>query len=165
MKTARRAVARLSLIVVTVSAAVAQEVPEQRLAPDQFKWPQSQANQAGSAMTKGLQTVFVVGDGKSRALFSLVFRLPPNTKVQPHSHPDERSCFVLSGTWYFAYGTVRDEAALQALPAGSNYTEPAGRVHFAGTRDGEAVVQCTAVGPTGTIFVNPADDPRNAPKQ
>ena len=90
--------------------------------------------------------------------------MPPNTKVPPHSDPDERSCFVLSVTWHFAYGQVRREGDLQALPAGPNYTEAARHVHFAGTREVEAVVQCTAIGPTGTTFFNPADDPRNAQK-
>ncbi len=71
-----------------------------------------------------------------------------------------RSCFVHSGTFYFAYGATRDEALLQALPAGSHYTEPAGMNHFAETRDEPAIAECTAMGPTGTTFVNPADDPR-----
>jgi len=93
--------------------------------------------------------VFVVGDGQQKELFSLVFKAPPNTAIQPHSHPDERSCFVLSGLSYFAYGTVRDETKQKALPPGSNYTEPAGAAHFAGTREQEAIVECTAVGPTG----------------
>jgi quercetin dioxygenase-like cupin family protein len=101
---------------------------------------------------------------KSKEIFSVVFRVPPNTKIPPHSHPDERSCFVLSGMWYFGYGTERDESKLQALPAGSSYTEPANQVHFAGTKDVEAVAECTAIGPTGTTFFYPADDPRNARK-
>jgi quercetin dioxygenase-like cupin family protein len=146
------------------SGAIAQEIPEQRLPADKFNWPQSQANQPGSAMREGIQTVFVLGDGTSKKLFSIVFRVPPNTRIPPHSHPDERSCFVLSGIWYFGYGTVRNEDQLQALPAGSSYTEPAGRVHFAGTKDVEVIAECTAIGPTGTTFVNPADDPRNAGK-
>jgi hypothetical protein len=86
------------------------------------------------------------------------------TQIPPHSHPDERSCFVLSGMWYFGYGTERDETKLQLLPAGSRYTEPAGRMHFAGTKDVEAIAECTAMGPTGTTFANPVDDPRNASK-
>jgi hypothetical protein len=32
--------------------------------------------------------------------------------------------------------------------------------HFAETRGEPVVAECTAVGPTGTTFVNPADDPR-----
>jgi hypothetical protein len=62
--------------------------------------------------------------------------------------------------WYFAYGDTRNEAELKALPPGSFYTEPAGMNHFAETRDEAMVAECTAVGPTGTTFVNPADDPR-----
>src|ERR1041385_4554790 len=104
----------MSFLALTVATtASAQELPEQRLRLDEFKWPQSQPNQAGSAMVQGQQVIFVVGDGQSKGLFSIVFKVPPNTKIQPHSHPEERSCFVLSGTWYFAYGTVFDEAQLK----------------------------------------------------
>jgi quercetin dioxygenase-like cupin family protein len=154
----------VAITFILVTSASAQDVPEQRLRLDEFKWPQSQLNQAGSAMVQGQQVIFVLGDGKSKGLFSIVFKVPPNTRIQPHSHPEERSCFVLSGTWYFAYGTVWDETKLKALPAGGNYTEPAGRPHFAATMDGEVIQQCTAVGPTGTTFVNSADDPRNIKK-
>jgi hypothetical protein len=143
---------------IATTGANAQGLPEQRLPAEHFNWPQSQANQAGSAMRPGLQTIFVIGDGTSNRLFSVVFRVPPNTKITPHSHPDERSC------WYFGYGNVRDEDKLQALPAGSSYTEPAGRIHFAGTKDLEAIAECTAIGPTGTTFFKPTDDPRNVGK-
>ena len=152
----------LALAVATTAGA--QQISEQRLRLDEFNWPQSQLNQAGSAMVQGQQVIFVVGDGKSGELFSIVFKVPPNTIIQPHSHPEERSCFVLPGTWYFGYGTVWDEGALKALPVGSNYTEPAGRPHFAATKDGEVIQQCTAIGPTGTTFVRPTDDPRSANK-
>ena len=124
-------------------------------------WSRSVPNRPGSAMRPGVETIYLVGDGTQKELYSLVFKVPPHTAIQPHSHPDDRSCFVLSGRGYFAYGTARDEAKLKALPPGSNYTEPAGLPHFAGTKDQETVVECTAVGPTGTTFVNPADDPRN----
>ena len=53
---------------------------------------------------------------------------------------------------------------LVALPAGSSYTEPANRIHYAGTKVVEAIAECTAIGPTGTTFFNAADDPRNAGK-
>lgn len=111
-------------------------------------------------MRAGLQTLVVAGDAKGNGLYTMMFNLPANTKIPPHSHPDVRSCFVLSGTWYFAYGDARDETLLKALPAGSHYTEPPGMNHFAETRDEPVIAECTAVGPTGTTFVNPADDPR-----
>lgn len=132
-----------------------------RTAVDEIPWPVESLRQEGTAMRSGLQTVVVAGDARSPSLYTMMVRLPPNTKIPPHSHPDERSCLVLSGTWYFAYGDVRDDAQLKALPAGSHYTEPAGMNHFAETRSESVVAACSAIGPTGTTFVNPADDPRN----
>jgi quercetin dioxygenase-like cupin family protein len=150
----------LTIVPLSVVAQKEKLIP-QRITPAEIPWSKSASNQAGSAMRPGLETVIVAGDGKQNTLYSLVFKVPPNTAIPPHSHPDDRSCFVLSGLWYFGYGSVRSEADLKALPPGSNYTEPAGVIHFAGTREQEAIVECTAVGPTGTTFVNPADDPRN----
>ena len=150
----------LTIIPLNIVAQKAKLV-SQRITPAEISWSKSVSNRPGSGMQPGLETIFVAGDGNEKELFSLVFKVPANTAIQPHSHPDDRSCFVLSGLWYFGYGTVRDEAKLKALPPGSNYTEPAGTIHFAGTKDQEAIVECTGVGPTGTTFVNPADDPRN----
>jgi quercetin dioxygenase-like cupin family protein len=164
MKKAFRFYVTLCLLLMIVSLSVVaqkEKLLPQRLTPAEFPWSKSVSNQVGSAMRPGLETVIVAGDGKQNSLYSLVFKVPPNTAIPPHSHPDDRSCFVLSGLWYFGYGTVRSEAELKALPPGSNYTEPAGAVHFAGTKEQEALVECTAVGPTGTTFLNPADDPRN----
>ncbi len=157
-----RSVVGLLLIIIPIGVLAQKEkLLPQRITPAEFPWSKSVSNQAGSAMRPGLETVIVAGDGKQNSLYSLVFKVPPNTAIPPHSHPDDRSCFVLSGLWYFAYGTVRSETDLKALPPGSNYTEPAGAIHFAGTKEQEATVECTAVGPTGTTFVYPGDDPRN----
>ena len=131
-----------------------------RLSAEEIPWPASSVRQEGTAMRSGLQIVVVAGDAKAAGLYTMMFRIPPGTRIPPHSHPDERSCFVLSGMWYFAYGAERDDSALKALPPGSHYTEPADMNHFAETRDETVVAECTAVGPTGTTFVNPADDPR-----
>lgn len=131
-----------------------------RLTAEEIPWPADSSRQEGTAMRSGLQIVVVAGDAKAPGLFTMMFRIPPGTRIPPHSHPDERSCFVLSGMWYFAYGAERDDSALKALPPGSHYTEPAGMNHFAETREDTVVAQCTGIGPTGTTFVNPADDPR-----
>jgi quercetin dioxygenase-like cupin family protein len=136
------------------------EILPARIPADQIPWPDSSTRVEGTGMRPGLQVLVVAGDAKKDGLFSMMFKIPAHTRIPPHSHPDLRSCFVLSGTFYFAYGATRDEALFQALPAGSHYTEPAGMNHFAETRDEPAIAQCTAVGPTGTTFVDPADDPR-----
>ena len=151
------------LLTIISSDVIAQKgtlVP-QRMTLAKIPWSKSVDNRPGSGMQPGLDTVFVAGDGSKKELYSLVFKVRPNTAIEPHSHPDDRSCFVLSGIWYFGYGTTRDEAKLEALPVGSNYTEPGGMVHFAGTKNQEAIVECTGVGPTDTKFFKADDDPRN----
>jgi len=150
----------LGLCLLTSGAMAAGEITPARVPAAEIPWPEGSARVEGTGMRTGLQALVVAGDAKSNGLFSMMFKIPPNTKIPPHSHPDVRSCFVLSGTFYFAYGATRDEALFKALPAGSHYTEPGGMNHFAESRDEAVVAECTALGPTGTTFVNPADDPR-----
>ena len=52
-----------------------------------------------------------------------------------------------------------DESKLKALPAGSFYTEPPNGNHFAMTKGDGVTLYITGTGPTGTAYVNPADDP------
>jgi len=136
------------------------ELQPARIPAGDIPWPDSSARVEGTGMRAGLQILVVAGDAKSNGLFTMMFKIPANTRIPPHSHPDVRSCFVLSGTWYFGYGERADASLLKLLPAGSHYTEPAGMNHFAETHDEPVIAECTAIGPTGTIFVNPADDPR-----
>jgi len=122
-----------------------------RQTADEIQWPApSFVAQPGAKPNPTLQSTVVRGDANKHELYSIMFKAGPNTKLTAHSHPDERSCFVLAGVWYFGYGEKWDVSALKALPAGSRYTEPADAPHFAGTKDEEAVVECTAVGPSGT---------------
>jgi hypothetical protein len=46
------------------------------------------------------------------------------------------------------------------LPSGSFYTEPGGVAHFAMTKAESVVVYITGFGPTDTLYVNAANDPR-----
>lgn len=154
------ALSTFSLLLLASKAMAGGDLQPARIPAEEIPWPGGAARVEGTAMRAGLQTLVVAGDAKGNGLYTMMFNLPANTKVPPHSHPDVRSCFVLSGTWYFAYGDTRDDTLLKALPAGSHYTEPAGMNHFAETRDEPVIAECTAIGPTATTFVNPADDPR-----
>jgi quercetin dioxygenase-like cupin family protein len=153
-------IAALGFMLPVSAYGVENDLAPARISADEIPWPDNSARTEGTAMRSGLQTLIISGNAKAPGLYTIMFKLQPNTKIPPHSHPDVRSCFVLSGTWYFAYGDLRDETQLKTLPVGSHYTEPAGMNHFAETRDEPVVAECTAIGPTGTTFVNPADDPR-----
>jgi quercetin dioxygenase-like cupin family protein len=156
----RRLLKSLAAAFALSAASVAFTQDGVRLAPEDIKWPSATA-QTGTSFAGGVQMAVLAGTPMKAGLYTVTIKVPPNTKIQPHSHPDERVATVVSGTWYFAYGDKFDEAQLKKLPVGSFYTEPAGGNHFAMTKDEEVVVQLSGVGPTGTKYVNPADDPRN----
>jgi quercetin dioxygenase-like cupin family protein len=135
--------------------------PQTRLQPQEIPWPAAPlSTQAGSSMQTAVESLVVFGDAAKPGLYSIMFRVKPGAKIPAHSHPDDRSCFVVSGVWYFGYGDRFSETALRALPAGSHYTEPANVNHFAATRRSGATAECTSIGPTGTVFAQPVDDPR-----
>jgi hypothetical protein len=57
------------------------------------------------------------------------------------------------------YGEKFDEHTLKALPAGSFYSEPANVAHFVEVRE-PVVIQVSSTGPSGRVFVKPADNTR-----
>jgi len=118
----------------------------------------------GTSEKGGIQTVILKGNPNQSGLYTIVLRIPAHTKIAAHDHPDDRVASVLSGTWYFGYGEQFAEEHLKALPVGSVYTEPPSRPHFAETRDEAVVLEITGFGPSGTVYVDAAKDPR-APAQ
>jgi len=102
----------------------------------------------------GVQTAVLYGDPSKDGVYVARNKLPAGLKVMPHTHPDAwRTAVVLSGTLYFATGDVWDESKLTAYPPGTFYTEPVGRPHFVWAKDGDVVLQVTAMGPTGSTPV------------
>ena len=91
--------------------------------------------------------------------YTIRLTIPPNTRIQAHTHRDNRSPVVVAGVWYFGYGLVAKAEAESALPAGSFYTEPAGDAHFAETKAEPATVYITGDGPTDTRYVQDAAKP------
>jgi quercetin dioxygenase-like cupin family protein len=101
-----------------------------------------------------LQTAVVFGDPTKPGLYVQRFRFPADLKVPPHWHPDRmRTVVVISGTLYYAFGEQWDEKKLTALPPGSFFYEPSHVPHFAWAKDGEVILQLTAIGPSGTTVV------------
>jgi hypothetical protein len=74
-------------------------------------------------------------------------------RLAPHTHPDERTVTVLSGTYWSGVGETFDEARLEVLPAGSFYVIPAGVPHFSAVLEGEVEFQEAGVGPSSHDLV------------
>jgi quercetin dioxygenase-like cupin family protein len=101
------------------------------------------------------QHVTLFGDSSQPGLYVDRIRFLPGMKVMPHWHPDTvRTVLVMSGTFYFAVGEQWDESRLKAYPAGTLYSEPAKMPHFAWAKDGEVILQVTAIGPTGNTPIS-----------
>ena len=141
-------------LVLSAAGAIAGDSPESglMLPTDQIEW-------VDNPRVPGLGLAKVLGDAKEPGPFVHRVQFPKGRIVQAHSHPDDRTYTVLSGTWYIGWGDMYDPEKLTALPAGSFYTEPAGVPHFIATPDGDTVVQITGTGPTAATFVDPAHAP------
>jgi quercetin dioxygenase-like cupin family protein len=106
----------------------------------------------GTSGVSGIQTRILRGDPTQPAAYTIQLNVPANTRIDAHDHPDDRAVTVISGTWYFGYGTRYDEKELKELPPGSFYTEPPNTPHFARTGSRPAVVQISGFGPSGTRY-------------
>jgi len=152
-----RARAIVAFAVVLPTLATAQDA-RKRLTPGEISWPATGGG-VGTSGVAAVQTVVLKGDPSRPGLYTLLLRVGPNTKIDAHAHPDDRTAVVVSGTWFFGYGRQFNEADLKQLPAGSFYTEPPNVDHFALTRGEGAVIAISGTGPSGTTYVDPRNDP------
>jgi quercetin dioxygenase-like cupin family protein len=144
------------------AAVLSAQDPQKRITPAEVPWPASASTGTalvGSSGVSGTQTVTLKGDPTKAGLYTILLRVGPNTRIQAHSHPDDRVATVVSGDWYFGYGKTFDEAGLKQLPPGSFYTEPPGVDHFAMTKATGVVIQISGTGPSGTTYADPRNDP------
>ena len=147
----------LMIVVATLfflAAAIGQE-PGQRLTPPEINALAPMGAGAGTSGVTGIQTRVLKGDPTKPGLYTIQLSIPAETKIQAHTHPDDRVATVISGTWYIGYGSRFEEKAFKALPPGSFYTEPPGIAHFARTGKDPVEVQITGFGPTGTTYMEP----------
>ena len=138
---------------------LAGQAAQKRIAPDEVQWPCGRSSLEGTSFATGIEWVILHGDPSRPGLYTTLLRVPPDTRIDAHAHPDDRVATVVSGMWYFGCSEEFGESLLNELPAGRVYTEPPGANHVAMTRDEGMVVQMTGMGPTGTTYVDPDLDP------
>ena len=135
----------LSLLILSVVPAVAHAQSSGEslaITPNDIVWKVP-------AVRPGLETAVTFGDPTKPGPYVLRVKIPAGFKLMPHFHPDEwRTGVVLSGTYYFAVGEQWDETKLKPYPAGTFFSEPKGTPHYVWAKDGEVIVQFTAMGPT-----------------
>jgi quercetin dioxygenase-like cupin family protein len=127
--------------------------PQLRLTPSEVDSMPAHDAGAGTSGVAGIRTTVMSGDPTQDGPYTIRVSVPANTKIQAHTHRDNRTAVVISGVWYFGYGPVANAAAEKTLPPGSFYTEPGGTAHFAETKADAVVIYITGHGPTDTVFV------------
>lgn len=110
---------------------------------------------------QGVQSANLIGDVKKPGFYVARFKLPEFTQQPAHTHPDDRTYTVISGTMYSGVGDKFDAGKLLELPPGSFYNMPKDVPHFSWTKLGQVIMQVTGNGPSGFTYCDPADDPRN----
>ncbi len=110
-----------SFVLYSPIAAMAGDAPETgvMLTPEQIGW-------VDNPRVPGLGLAKILGDAKQPGPFFHRVKFPTGRVVQAHSHPDDRTYTVLTGTWYIGWGETYDAEKLAALPAGGFYTERSG---------------------------------------
>src|SRR5882724_11096752 len=99
------------------AAGLAQEAGSQlRLNPGDIDAVQPTGPGAGTSGVRGIETRVLKGDPTRAGLYTIELKVPANTRIESHAHPDDRVSTVVSGTWYFGYGARFDETRLKALP-------------------------------------------------
>jgi quercetin dioxygenase-like cupin family protein len=147
-------IATLSLgLLFTVAYAAPLLSPQLRLTPSEVDSMPAHDSGAGTSGVAGIRTTVMSGNPTQDGPYTIRLSVPANSKIQAHTHRDDRTAVVISGVWYFGYGTVAGAAAEKALPMGSFYTEPSGVAHFAETKADPVVVYITGRGPTDTVYV------------
>lgn len=114
-----------------------------RLRLDNLKWNATEGN------TLGVQTAVLEGDPSKPGFYLTINRFPPGVMSRPHTHPDERHCVVLKGTWWTGEGTMQWTPAREVgLKPNEFMRHPSGGLHYDGARDEEVWVLISGYGPT-----------------
>jgi len=116
-----------------------------------------------SSFPPSVRLAVLVGDTSTTSPYVVRVKVPDGVKLMPHRHPEDRIYTVMSGIFYIGIGERFEPEKLQAYPPGSVVVLPGNTPHFHWAKSGEYVTQVTADGPLGIEYVNPKDDPRNAP--
>src|SRR5262245_4201679 len=84
--------------------------------------------------TDGRQRAHLRGDSSKGGEWIDRVRIPNDSRILPHSHPQDEIVTVIEGAWYLGIGERFDETKLRAYAAGSFIVIPAKVPHFLATK-------------------------------
>lgn len=141
-----RALLLSTLLAAVAATAGAEPDAPVALRPESFRWTSPPG-------LPGLRSAWVIGDATTPGAYVLRVQLAPGTRIPPHTHPDTRTCTVLAGTVFVAFGASVESARTTAMTPGTIYVLPANVPHTVWTEDAAAEYQESGTAPTGTTFL------------
>ncbi len=137
-----------SMLVLAVLPSLAAGSKTEAITPNEMKWASLQG-------MPGVEQVLLLGDPTKSGPYVWRLKIPANTMVPPHTHPDDENITVMSGSFGIGEGEQADKSKGKVLPSGSFYYLPANTPHFAWTGPQEVVVQIHGIGPSGMTMLQP----------
>jgi quercetin dioxygenase-like cupin family protein len=122
-----------------------------RLNLDKLQWRATENN------TLGVQTAILEGDPSKPGFYLTINRFPPGVMSRPHTHPDERHCLVLKGTWYTGDTKEWTPEQTLGLKPGDYMRHPSGGPHYDGALEEEVLVAISGYGPTRADVLDGGD--------
>jgi quercetin dioxygenase-like cupin family protein len=144
----------LSLCAATIATGAARA----QVMPVDLKW-----GPAPPGLPAGAQLAVLSGDPVKEGMFTIRLKFPAGYAVPAHHHSAPELVTVMDGSMSLGMGDTADKAKAANLGVGGYIAMSPNMNHYAFT-DGGATVQITSHGPFQIVYVNPADDPRNAKK-
>ncbi|HLJ65607.1 MAG TPA: cupin domain-containing protein [Stellaceae bacterium] len=139
----------IGLIMVAAGAVFAADTKLVEMTPDSMKW-------ADIPNSPGLKQVVLMGDPRERGPYIERLKIPANTMIPAHTHPEAENVTVISGTLGLGLGEKADKTKAKEFPAGSFLFVPANTPHFALTGAQEVVIQIHGMGPAGMNIIDSA---------
>ena len=90
-------------LVVTLSAGAALPSAELRLTANDVDALPGHDSGAGTSGIAGIRTTLISGDPAKAGPYTIRLNVPAHTRIQAHTHRDDRTAVVISGVWYFGY--------------------------------------------------------------
>ena len=140
------------------AAALAGSAASAQVMPGDLKW-----GPAPPGLPAGAQLAVLSGDPGKEGMFTIRLKFPAGFSISPHHHPAPELVTVIDGAMSVGMGSVMDRPKAATLGEDGYIALDANMNHFAFT-DAGATIQITSHGPFQIIYVNAADDPRNAAK-
>ena len=107
---------------------------------------------APPSLPKGTQFAVLEGNPKNDGIFTIRLKAPVGMKLPVHQHPGPERVTIISGDIYVGFGENFDETVSTKFTTGDYYVNPPGHDHYVFTKDKEAIVQITGMGPWKVIY-------------